>query len=608
VLHNQLRMIYDLLLLAFGHSMLHESRSVNFAKFAPLIRSLVDTATLLAENNAAFLVQATEQVEVTDDMRSRFAALLRTSCASSSLITAAFLFVDTKLLTAYTRPKTTGVHPIDVFLLSIFLTSQLDPLLRDTSSSPVAALPVADYSDHSGGGAAAPAPSTASTTATESNSFANASTTAVPANTLPEPVISPRSTSVTSPATTRSEPTLSSVSDDGGVVVGGGTLSGLSLPAVEDTIAATTAFLSSAVNGFTGASDTTANDSSSNSTATSTSASRNASTSAAAPPTEAPLFKVLFLRPGDKPVSTARELAARRVYIARLMGKITFVAVLRDDSGAGSASAEEQRAALDAVRDELGRSLLKDYAEYLQMRAQVHVSMLNYVYDMPGLVHFIFVDRTAHRVLVPTVTPLHGQDCTVHTPESSARMTSVLRKEIWSMVNFAQSSLVRGSISTLVRRGAFLYSSRLWIEDGDGFELIVEHPLFSDAALVRDANSARVGDRTRHRLLNIDDGLGDDDRSVTTISSSSGGSGSGGGGGGGGGSGGGGGGANDDEWASSNSNTWGAEFYPALVQRLYPTQRYVRIYELYTLYIGMLTAQHIAVCDRKLLSSLQIAS
>lgn len=580
--------------------MLHESRSVNFAKFAPLIRSLVDTSTLLAENNAAFLVQATEQVEVTDDMRTRFATLLRTTCAASSLITASFLFVDTKLLTAYTRPKTTGVHPIDVFLLSIFLTSQLDPLLRDSSSSPVAALPVADYSDHSGGATTTATAAAAATISSATESNTATTTNGAPStsdNPMSAPVVSPRSTSATSPASTRSEPILPSVSDDGGVV--GGTLSGLSLPAVEGTIAATTAFLSSAVNGFTGASDATAtNEASSSSTATSTSASRNASTNTSV---EAPLFKVLFLRPGDKPVSTARELSARRVYIARLMGKITFVAVLRDDSGAaGSHAAEEQRAALDTVRDELGRSLLKDYAEYLQTRAQVHVSMLNYVYDLPGLVHFIFVDRTAHRVLVPTVTPLHGQDCTVHTPESSARMTNILRKEIWSMVSFAQSSLVRGSISTLVRRGAFLYSSRLWIEDGDGFELIVEHPLFSDAALVRDANAARVGDRTRHRLLNIDDGLGDDDRSVTTNSGS--------GGSGGGGSGGASGGGNDDEWASTNSNTWGAEFYPALVQRLYPTQRYVRIYELYTLYIGMLTAQHIAVCDRKLLSSLQIAS
>jgi hypothetical protein len=184
-------------------------------------------------------------------------------------------------------------------------------------------------------------------------------------------------------------------------------------------------------------------------------------------------------------------------------------------------------------------------------------------------------------------------------------MTDILRREIWRMVNFAQSSLVRGSISTLVRRGAFLYSSRLWIEDGDGFELIVEHPLFSDAALVRDANAAFArgghggGGGTHHRLLDVDDGLGDDDRSHGAAS----------GGGAGGGSGAGGAlGANADEWASTNSNTWGADFYPALVQRLYPTQRYVRIYELYTLYIGILTAQHVAVCDRKLLSSLQIAS
>jgi hypothetical protein len=63
-----------------------------FAKFAPLIRSIVDTATSLADANAAFLVQATEQVEITDDMRLRFAALLRSACAACAAVTAAFLF------------------------------------------------------------------------------------------------------------------------------------------------------------------------------------------------------------------------------------------------------------------------------------------------------------------------------------------------------------------------------------------------------------------------------------------------------------------------------------------------------------------------------------
>jgi hypothetical protein len=563
VLQNQLRLLYDLLLLSFGYALLHERRSVNFAKFTALIRSLVDTASLLAERHAAVLVQATEQVEVTDDMRLRFAAMLRAACAPVAPIAGAFVFVGTKLLTSYARPKAAGVHPIDVLLLSIFLTSQFDPPLRHATRTAPLNVPVADYSN---------------------------------LDTAPVRYAAPPAADTAASTPAAAAPAVGDAEDDGRSSAGGSVLSNLVLP---------TELLSSAIkNAMGGAADAEANDGA-------------ASAASAAPPSDAdvasasalpaagdsapsapagdvgPLFKVLYLRPAERPSSSSRDVTARRVYLARLMDSITFVAVLRDD-----ANASEQRAALDAVRDELSRKLLKDYAEYLLMRATTHFSMLNYVYDLPGLVHFIFVDRTAHRVLVPTITPLHGQACTSHTPATSARMVQILQSELWNMVSFAQSALVRGSISTLVRRGAFLYSSRLWIEDGDGFELIIEQPLFSDAALVRDAGGAGSGGsrHNHHNAFDTDDGLGDEDRWA------GGGSGSGGGGGGGGGQGG----LSANDWASTNSNTWGPEFYPALVQRLYPTQRYVRIYELYSLYIGIITANHVAVCDRKLLSSLQI--
>lgn len=561
VLQNQLRLLYDLLLLSFGYALLHERRSVNFAKFTALIRSLVDTASLLAERHAAVLVQATEQVEVTDDIRLRFAAMLRAACAPVAPIAGAFVFVGTKLLTSYARPKAAGVHPIDVLLLSIFLTSQFDPPLRHATRTAPLNVPVADYSN---------------------------------LDTAPVRYAAPPAADTAASTPAAAAPAVGDAEDDGRSSAGGSVLSNLVLP---------TELLSSAIkNAMGGAADAEANDGA-------------ASAASAAPPSDAdvasasalpaagdsapsapagdvgPLFKVLYLRPAERPSSSSRDVTARRVYLARLMDSITFVAVLRDD-----ANASEQRAALDAVRDELSRKLLKDYAEYLLMRATTHFSMLNYVYDLPGLVHFIFVDRTAHRVLVPTITPLHGQACTSHTPATSARMVQILQSELWNMVSFAQSALVRGSISTLVRRGAFLYSSRLWIEDGDGFELIIEQPLFSDAALVRDAGGAGSGGsrHNHHNAFDTDDGLGDEDRWA------GGGSGSGSGGGGGQG------GLSANDWASTNSNTWGPEFYPALVQRLYPTQRYVRIYELYSLYIGIITANHVAVCDRKLLSSLQI--
>ena len=87
-------------------------------------------------------------------------------------------------------------------------------------------------------------------------------------------------------------------------------------------------------------------------------------------------------------------------------------------------------------------------------------------------------------------------------------MVELLRAEVRRLVNFGASALTRGSVSSLMRRGAFVYSTRLWIEDGDGFELIVDQPLFADAAHVRDSDAPReagagVGGNSRFEL---DDG------------------------------------------------------------------------------------------------------
>jgi hypothetical protein len=77
-------------------------------------------------------------------------------------------------------------------------------------------------------------------------------------------------------------------------------------------------------------------------------------------------------------------------------------------------------------------------AEFLVVRASTHLSMLPYAADVPGLVHFVFVDRSQvrvcacvicvrvlsqslpraraqHRVFAPDVTPLHGESCCMYT-------------------------------------------------------------------------------------------------------------------------------------------------------------------------------------------------
>ena len=141
--------------------------------------------------------------------------------------------------------------------------------------------------------------------------------------------------------------------------------------------------------------------------------------------------------------------ASRRAYIARVADSVTLVVLMNADQAAH----DDEREQLDAARDEFVASSLDGYDQFLAIRASTHVSMLPYAYEVPGLVHFIFIDRSQHRVLSPNVMPLHGQSCRVHTPETSQRMSELLREEVWRLVNYGQAAMARGSVSTVVRRG-----------------------------------------------------------------------------------------------------------------------------------------------------------
>jgi len=48
---------------------------------------------------------------------------------------------------------------------------------------------------------------------------------------------------------------------------------------------------------------------------------------------------------------------------------------------------------------------MADYVDYILSLEKVH-TMVYYVDKIPGLVHFILVDRTYNRVLAPVITPL----------------------------------------------------------------------------------------------------------------------------------------------------------------------------------------------------------
>lgn len=79
-----------------------------------------------------------------------------------------------------------------------------------------------------------------------------------------------------------------------------------------------------------------------------------------------------------------------------------------------------------------------------------------YLEEFPGLVHFLYIDRSNHRVTAPTLD------------FNSEQTNTLTKKKIWSMINFSRSHLQEGHLSLMWKDTTFNYAYFLWFEDMAG--------------------------------------------------------------------------------------------------------------------------------------------
>jgi hypothetical protein len=155
----------------------------------------------------------------------------------------------------------------------------------------------------------------------------------------------------------------------------------------------------------------------------------------------------------------------------------------------------DEKDKLDKLRVQLREWLRKNYAGYLITKERTHLPILTWIHSLPGLVHYIFVDRTTNRVRAPTITPLHGQ---LHRDNGTTeKMVAKLKKHVWQLVHTAHEHLAMGYTAMMVRRSDFLYSYRLWVEDDEGVEQVLEQSIPANPNL----HNTPIGHRFYKELL-----------------------------------------------------------------------------------------------------------
>ncbi|XP_064603916.1 BLOC-3 complex member HPS1-like [Liolophura sinensis] len=121
----------------------------------------------------------------------------------------------------------------------------------------------------------------------------------------------------------------------------------------------------------------------------------------------------------------------------------------------------------------------KDYKEYLAVKAQRNVTMTTYLEDYPGLVHFIYVDRTSNQITAPSINIASDEQRSQHDA------TQLLKDKVWQRCSWIQSKLSQGYTTLTVRDGDFHFGYFLWFEDSAGNPLTYQQPFKPESVSVQ---------------------------------------------------------------------------------------------------------------------------